>query len=85
MEHNPQAIAEKIYGNRLGLGNASPGDGWKYRGRGYFQIAGLANYQRAAKDVNLDLVSDPDAINESKTAARQAVIEYLRLATDADK
>lgn len=49
-------------GTRLGrvLGNTEDGDGYKYRGRGYVQITGRANYAKMAKIVDHDLVRDPD-------------------------
>ncbi len=45
------------------LGNTQPGDGWKYRGRGYVQITGRANYDRmtrALKMPGVNLVEDPE-------------------------
>ncbi|WP_276946651.1 carboxypeptidase [Haematobacter massiliensis] len=51
------------------LGNTQPGDGWAYRGRGYVQITGRANYARAGGFLKVDLVGFPDRALEPDIAA----------------
>jgi hypothetical protein len=45
------------------------GDGYKYRGRGYNQITGKSLYERAKKDTGVDVVVNPDLLNNIDTAA----------------
>ena len=41
---NPEKIANKVYGSRMGNGNEASGDGYRYSGRGYIQLTGKQNY-----------------------------------------
>lgn len=52
------------------LGNISPGDGVKFAGRGYVQLTGRANYQKAGKALGLDLLKEPGLVEDPETAAR---------------
>lgn len=45
------------------LGNTQPGDGYKYRGRGY-QLTGRKNYTKISKALGRDLVNDPELAND---------------------
>ena len=58
----PQAIASRVYANRMGNGNEGSGDGWKYRGRGFIQITGKNNYIKLSKDTRIDYLSNPDLL-----------------------
>ena len=51
------------------LGNIRPGDGWRYRGRGFVQITGRRNYALASRKLGLDLLSDPELALKPHVAA----------------
>jgi len=70
---NPQKYFSKKYDNRKILANKRPGDGYRYRGRGYLQLTGLDNYTRAGRALGLDLVNHPEKASDPDTAARIAV------------
>lgn len=64
---NPEALADKVYGGRKDLGNAQPGDGWRYRGRGPIQATGRAWAERLSKILGIDLVAHPERMLEPVT------------------
>jgi putative chitinase len=59
---NPQKIANKVYGNRMGNGPESSGEGYKFRGRGYIQLTGKENYTAFGKAIGEDILSNPDKV-----------------------
>lgn len=69
---NPEKIANKVYGGRMGNGPEETGDGWKYRGRGIKQLTGKENYERCGSGLGVDLVGNPDLLLEPKYAALSA-------------
>lgn len=69
---NPEKIANKVYGGRMGNADESSGEGWKYRGRGIKQLTGKENYERCGSSLGVDLVSNPDLLLEPKYAALSA-------------
>lgn len=68
--NNPKALANKVYGGRLG--NVAPNDGFLYRGRGFIQLTGKANYVKVSNALNIDLVRNPDLAADPNVAARIA-------------
>jgi len=60
---NPQKIANKVYANRMANGDEGSGDGYKFRGRGYIQLTGRANYTAFGKSIGEDIASNPDAVS----------------------
>jgi len=60
-ERKPSAIANHVYGGRMG--NVEPNDGWRFRGRGPLQLTGRSNYRRFSESLNLPaIVEDPDLV-----------------------
>lgn len=60
---NPEKIANRVYGNRMGNGNESSGDGYKYCGRGYIQLTGKDNYAAFDKIVPENILESPDLVS----------------------
>jgi putative chitinase len=51
----PEMIANKVYGNRMGNGDESSGDGYRYCGRGLIQLTGKDNYTRYAQSLEISV------------------------------
>jgi putative chitinase len=61
-QRNPQKIASRVYGGRMGNGPESTGDGYKFRGRGYIQLTGKDNYTAFGRAINEDMTANPDKV-----------------------
>jgi len=69
---NSEKLANRVYSGRLGNGNASSGDGWRYRGRGLIQITGKSNYAACKKALDIDVTGSPELLLECEAATRSA-------------
>ncbi len=78
LEHNPEALAEYVYGARLGNGPSGSGDGWRYRGRGLIQLTGKSNYREAGEAVGVDLVEFPELATRPDVAAATAAWFFVQ-------
>ncbi|RDS81030.1 peptidoglycan-binding protein [Dyella psychrodurans] len=67
----PEQLGDLMYGGRMG--NNEPGDGYKYRGRGYIQLTGKENYAAAGKAIGEDLVNNPDLAAQPEYAGKLAI------------
>jgi len=63
-ERKPEKIANLVYGNRMGNGPESSGDGFKYCGRGFIQLTGKDNYTSFGKAINEDITANPQLVAE---------------------
>ena len=66
----PQKVAERLYAGRMGNAPEGSGEGFKYRGRGFVQLTGKANYTK------FGFGSNPDAVSQPAGAAETA-IKYM--------
>lgn len=58
----PQKIANRVYANRMSNGGVNSNDGWNYRGRGYIQLTGRANYSAFDAFVEDKIIENPDLV-----------------------
>jgi putative chitinase len=61
-ERKPEMIASRVYGSRMGNGDETTKEGYKFRGRGYIQLTGKSNYTALTKFIGEDCVNNPDLV-----------------------
>lgn len=78
LKADPVAFFDHVYGyksaNGKAYGNTEPGDGYKYRGRGFIGITFKSNYKKYGDLLGIDLVGNPDLANDPKIASKIAVM-----------
>jgi len=83
LKANTTKFWDRVYGSddptgkSQQYGNNQPGDGAKYLGRGFNGITFKKGYEKYGKTVGLDLVTNPDLLNDPKVAAKAAVAYFL--------
>jgi|SRR5579859_4460381 len=85
-EHQPEKLGNNVYANRMGNGGPESGDGYRYRGRGWFNGTGKVFYKKMAKLTGTDFLSNPDLFAVPSYAVLSACEEWksLGINTDAD-
>jgi putative chitinase len=71
-EKQPQKIANRIYGNRMGNRDEASGDGYRFRGSGFLQLTGHSNFYHAGQALGEDFVMQPELVRTPKYAAMTA-------------
>jgi putative chitinase len=80
-----EQLANHVYAKTDG--NSAPGDGWKYRGRGFLQVTGKNAYKSLGDYLKVDLVSNPDLLNNPEIAAKSIpwfFLNYKKYLTKGD-
>jgi putative chitinase len=67
---SPSGHPFDLYDNRKDLGNTGAPDGASFRGRGFVQLTGRANYTHYASEISTDLVNNPELANDPVVAAK---------------
>jgi putative chitinase len=70
--HKPEQIANRIYGSRMGNGDESSGDGFRYCGRGLIQLTGKNNYTKFAESIHMAVEEVPTLLETYDGAVKSA-------------
>lgn len=72
MPNKQEAIANRVYGGRMGNGPEATGDGWRFCGRGLIQLTGRNNYQAFADSIETDVNDIPEYLATFEGAVQSA-------------
>jgi len=70
--HKPEQIANRVYGGRMGNGDESTGDGFRYCGRGLIQLTGRNNYTKFAESIHMAVEEVPTLLETYDGAVKSA-------------
>jgi putative chitinase len=70
--HKQDQIANRVYGGRMGNGDESSGDGFRYCGRGLIQLTGRNNYTKFAESIGMDVEEVPSLLETFEGAVKSA-------------
>jgi putative chitinase len=74
--HDQKKIANEVYNGRMG-NRMGTDDGWNYRGRGGSQVTGHDGYDKLGQKVGLNLINEPDLVNNPLHFIECAVADFI--------
>ena len=81
--HNPRALAERVYGGRMGNGPEGSGDGFRFIGRGIVQCTGRESYEEFGRKLGVDLAAEPDLAISPQWTLKIALAEWVQKGCNA--
>lgn len=72
LPNKQEAIANKVYANRMGNGDEASGDGFRYCGRGLIQLTGKQNYSKFAESIETPVEELPEFLSTFEGAIQSA-------------
>jgi putative chitinase len=79
MHINRKQIANRVYGGRMGNGDESSGDGFRYCGRGLIQLTGRNNYTKFAESIDMSVEEVPALLETFEGAVKSLPAGFGRL------
>ena len=70
--HDQEKIANRVYGSRMGNGDESSGDGFRYCGRGLIQLTGRNNYTKFSESIGMAVEEMPALLETFEGAVKSA-------------
>ena len=70
--HDQEKIANRVYGGRMGNGDESSGDGFRYCGRGLIQLTGRNNYTKFSESIGTAVEEVPSLLETFEGAVKSA-------------
>ena len=75
-QHNPEKLGNNVYANRMGNGSPESGDGYKFRGRGWFNGTGKGFYKKMTQLTGTNFITNPDLLATPVYAVKSACLEW---------
>lgn len=77
-KYKEELASGEAYEGRKDLGNTQPGDGKRYKGRGWLMLTGRSGYTEYGNALGIDLVGNPESAASPDVAAQIAGLYWKK-------